>query len=109
MARPRAAQPEVRLGTMGGLIHAQTERLEGQREGSRIHMAAWPKTRDEAARLVNQQIISVRKNGDGEIEKFATWDGESFDSEWFCTNECAMMQGRASAEHGARFTWKKKP
>ena len=51
-------------------------------------------------------VTRAARNGAGMIVAFDSWDGETYDSEFFCTRRCAMKQGVASARSGARFTWK---
>lgn len=75
------------------------------REGETIYLASKPKTRAEAQRYVNGEIISASRGSNG-LAHVNYWDGESFADRYFCTNHCAMKQGYASAQHGDRFRWK---
>lgn len=62
-----------------------------------------PHTLEEAQRLLNQQLVSVRYWGrdDKRIVHYATsWDGESYRDEFFHSQECAAAFGRMAArEH----------
>lgn len=65
------------------------------------------KSRCECRRFTNAPyIVSHRKNGDGFIYSFETWDGETFTDKYFCTKSCAQAQGYAAAKFGHRFLWK---
>lgn len=106
---PRPAVPAM----IGGFsMAAQPAREPGDRVASdggmmvTLYVAELPRTRAEAQRLVNGQIISTRKSRflDG-IEHATAWDGESYRSLWFDVDRCAIAQGNASAQHGARFKW----
>jgi ribosomal protein L32 len=62
-------------------------------------VAARPTTRAECQQLTNDRVISVSYSGDGDrrhIFRFGTWDGESYDDEFFCTNACAISLAYAS-------------
>lgn len=50
----------------------------------------FPTTIDEARLLVRRDVISVNKNGAGQIFRFTDWDGETFIDRFFCKNACAM-------------------
>lgn len=63
-------------------------------------MGSRPKTKEEAQRRTNQQIISVKKFGD-EIYSANVWDGETYIHP-FCTNACAMAFGYAAYASGSR-------
>lgn len=81
----------------------------GDRQGTftvTLYVAERPANRQEAQRHTNDRIISSRTDSHGRISTIGTWDGESYRDKYFCTNQCAMDQGYASAKHGARFTWK---
>lgn len=69
-----------------------------------IYVAERPRTKAEAQRHVNQPIVSVRRLGEY-VSQVGVWDGESFASEYFHSNECAIRQGLASAQHGHRYKW----
>ena len=59
-----------------------------------------PASRAEAQRLVNQQIVSIGRSRHGYIDHVTTWDGESYQDKFFCTNRCAMRLGYAAANSG---------
>ena len=73
-----------------------------------------PQSREEAQRLVNQKIVSVRWSYIGGydergeplqgkrlgIDKVTTWDGESYEAELFCGPRHAEMLGRLLARNG---------
>lgn len=61
-----------------------------------------PTTKEEAQRLVNAKIISVRRwtfQGEDFIHSVGTWDGESYRDDTFCTVRCAEAFGRMAARH----------
>jgi hypothetical protein len=65
---------------------------------SRYH-AEEIKTRDEAARQLNERVVSFRKGYRGKAI-VGTWDGESYVDPYFCTERCAATFGRMAArEH----------
>jgi len=77
-------------------------------------MAEKPISKAEAQRLVNQKIVSLSWDHSWEdgvptrsyIHKITTWDGESYEDEFFCTGEHARKFGYASARGGqAMKTW----
>lgn len=88
------------------IAKAVTTYFFGQREDrpSRRDFAAKPMTRDEAQRFVNGTIISAARSGGAVnyISRIGVWDGESYESEFFCTNRCAMTFGLAAARNGWR-------
>lgn len=59
------------------------------------YRAEKPMSKAEAQRLVNQQIVSVRREkypAPGEetfVSQVTTWDGESYADEFFCSGEHA--------------------
>lgn len=59
----------------------------------------FPKTREEAQKLFNQPIISVRWCSDKSrgIEIVSTWDGETYEDEFFCNGNHAKMFAYAAA------------
>lgn len=71
-----------------------------------LYMAERPRSRAEAQRYSNEAIISSKRGTDGTLSEVGTWDGESYQDRYFCTNNCAQKQGYAAAQHGHRFTWK---
>lgn len=91
----------------GGDFPAQEEKPDGFREGNSLYLEHRPRTRTDAQRYVNGQIVSSKRHADF-LHSVNYWDGESYADEFFCTNNCAQKQGYASAHHGARFTWKRK-
>lgn len=62
--------------------------------GGFITVDAYPKTLEEAARYVNLPVVSVRRMGYGAepdaIVNIKCWDGESYESQYFCTGQCAQ-------------------
>ncbi len=64
-----------------------------------------PRTKSEAQRYLNQPIVSIRRSGEF-VYSAGIWDGESFTNQYFHSNECAILQGIASARGGHRYTWK---
>ena len=72
----------------------QTER----RNSWSTHLTApYPATRAEAQKLVNEQIVAVRKGygeSEGLISHVHTWDGESYRDAHFC-----------NADHARRFAY----
>ncbi len=73
----------------------------------RVDVEADLRTKADCARHTNAPfIVAIRRNREGFVTRFGTWDGESFVDRYFCTNSCAQSQGYASADSGQRFTWK---
>jgi hypothetical protein len=80
--------------------------------GYSTHMPDKPKSKAEAQRLVNQQIVSIGWSHhwvqqDGRdvkvreyIDKITTWDGESYVDEFFCNAEHARWFGYAAVRGG---------
>lgn len=74
------------------MFAAESDRVEGWW----LYRAAFPKTKAEAQREVEQQIVSVsyaspyfaEKRGHSYIDKATTWDGKSYQDEWFCGGNC---------------------
>lgn len=93
---------------------ATNEKPHGHRESSiggtifDLHFAAerMPKSRPEVQAVVNGTVIFHRYGAQGRIWTFTTWDGESYEDEFFHSKECAMKQGYASARSGHRYTWR---
>jgi hypothetical protein len=65
-----------------------------------------PKSKEEAQRLLNSQVVSVRYDVDyslpaEERERFViratTWDGEHYEDEFFCNGDHARLFGYAAA------------
>jgi hypothetical protein len=66
------------------------------------------RSKEDCLRHTNlPHVIFINRWGGEFVRVFHAWDGESFESKYFCTNNCAMMQGHASAQHGNRYTWAK--
>jgi hypothetical protein len=71
-----------------------------------------PRTREEAQRLTNHQIVSIRygispHTGEGGVRyvsSFSTWDGESYNPCYghFDSGECAKMFAYRVANRGVR-------
>lgn len=62
---------------------------------------ARPKTREDAQRLVNETIISVRYATDSNgryVCQATAWDGESYRDKHFCKDACARLFGEMVAE-----------
>lgn len=85
---------------------------DGTREGSAgmttLYLADRPRTKEDAARYTNDRILRVRMDGEF-LSSATTWDGESYSDKYFCRDKCAVAQGYASAQHGARFVWSERP
>ena len=68
------------------------------------HIVGQPNTKEEAQRLTNAQIVYVRRSHypvvDGPIDMVTTWDQESYEDEFFCTNRCAINHGIRAARRG---------
>lgn len=73
---------------------------------SEIFLTECPTTVEELARWTNHTVIRFSRDSRGAINRFSTWDGESYKDPWFHSETCAAMQGRASAHSGDRYTWK---
>jgi hypothetical protein len=59
---------------------------------------------EECQRFSNHMVISVHgfsSNRDESlwpvVERFKTWDGESYINDWFCNDKCAAIYGRRAA------------
>lgn len=58
-----------------------------------------PTTKAEAQRLVNEQVVSVRRSHEGStISAVHVWDGVTYESRFFCTGNCAKDFGYLAAE-----------
>lgn len=108
---PEEARPAKELGAWGGAIPAREAKPEGHVEGSSalryFYTSTPPRTVEDCRRWTNHAVVSVRRRKNGDIYRFGTWDGESYASPYFHSDGCARDQGYASAQHGARFTWRK--
>ncbi|MBN9310849.1 MAG: hypothetical protein J0I99_00530 [Devosia sp.] len=77
-------------------VNTQEEKERQDRVSSYSkHVVGAPMTRAEAQLLVgNERIVSHRKRGtiiDGDrIDRVTTWDGESYESQFFCTGDHAQ-------------------
>jgi len=57
-------------------------------------------TKEEAQRHTNLEVVSVRRGIDGTVDRFGTWDGESWGHEgrgFFCNQTCAANHGYRAA------------
>lgn len=97
---PREAVEAQRAG--GFQWAAQPERPDGFREDSgwcvTLYLDNPPRSKEEAQRLANARIISTRKRDDGTLSQFTTWDGESYWSDWFHADRCAVAFAEAVAK-----------
>jgi hypothetical protein len=55
------------------------------------------KTKAEAQRHLNGEVVSVRYGYQGQVIA-GVWDGESYEDELFCTQTCAAAFGRMAAK-----------
>lgn len=62
-----------------------------------------PATMADAQRLINEQIVSVRRDRRRMISDVGAWDGESYVDEFFCKGECARRFGYAMARNEQGF------
>jgi hypothetical protein len=70
------------------------------RSPTRGYLPDKPTTKEEAQRLVNAKIISVKRwayQGEDYVHTVGTWDGESYRDATFCTARCAEAFGRMAA------------
>lgn len=66
-----------------------------------------PTSAEQVRRLTNApHITKLYRYSSGEIHGFNTWDGESYQDDFFCTDRCAQRQGYAAAQHGHRYNWR---
>lgn len=116
MAFKSAVQPLCRFCGKGIKKHTHTVWFGMNRESRgefSSSLADKPKSREEAQRLVNQEIVSIswsyNTSWDDEdhsvrvrdhIHKVATWDGESWTDPFFCNGDHAQRFGYASARGG---------
>lgn len=60
-----------------------------------------PRSLEDCQRLTNQMVISVHGYRDHKreeyVERFQTWDGESYQDNLFCSDGCATKYGRRAA------------
>lgn len=68
-----------------------------------MEMDKAPRTKVEAQRMTNHQVVSVRYaelRGERYIRSFSTWDGESYVSKHFCADTtCGVRYAYYCAEH----------
>jgi hypothetical protein len=95
-------------------VYVEPERTQYQHDtmGIRYAISAKPvKTMDEAQRLSNQQIVSLKYTTDSDsnfeplpetkrVRLFHEWDGETYVDEFFCSGTCAQAFGRMAAKSG---------
>lgn len=76
-----------------------------------IHHGEKPRSREEAQKYINEQVISVqwsRLYQDGEllpreqqfINRVGVWDGESYEDKFFCNDDHARRMGYVVAHEG---------
>lgn len=75
---------------------------------SEIFLAERPTRVEELTRWTNHTVVRFERDSRGAINRFSTWDGESYRDPHFHSETCAAKQGRASAHDGHRYTWRKK-
>lgn len=111
-----ATQPLCR--TCGKKIKKRTEVVWFGRNGPASDYGSYrpddrPRSKAEAQRLVNQQVVSVSWRrapdttyghvvGDPDfdyIDSVKVWDGETYEDGLFCTLACAATMGRSAATH----------
>lgn len=71
-----------------------------------------PKTMADCQKLTNERVVSVDyqyeqdanydRTGRRVIHSYSTWDGESYQDEFFCNGDHAKSFGYAAAHHGLR-------
>lgn len=86
------------------------EKPDGHREGGSIvtiYLNDRPRTKEQAQRHGNTEVIRIKRDQDGYVTEATFWDGESYRDKYFCSDNCARLQGYASAQHGNRYTWRK--
>jgi hypothetical protein len=74
--------------------------------------ASRPKTITDCQKLTNEKVVSVdyqyetddnyERTGRRVVHSYNTWDGESYQDQYFCNGEHARWFGYAAAEHGLR-------
>lgn len=93
----------------GRLISPRTEthwvRRIGQQYPASAPIMGNFQTKTEVQRLVTHPVVMLRYDIEGYVNRFSTWDGETYKSSYFCCNTCAARQGYASARNGDRYTW----
>lgn len=76
--------------------------IERDHSSARIYTANLPRTKEDCKRLVNGEVVSIRRGVTGEVVRsFGVWEGEYVDQH-FCSNGCAEKFGRRMARRGAR-------
>jgi hypothetical protein len=79
------------------------------------HYASLPKTLADCQKLTNEKVVSVdyqyetddtnyeyKRTGRRVVHHYTTWDGESYQDEFFCNGDHARSFGYAAAHHGLR-------
>jgi hypothetical protein len=61
-----------------------------------------PRSKAEAQRLFNATVVGLRYWPSGRACSVFTWDGESYQDEYFCAKQCAERFGRRAARLGVR-------
>lgn len=64
------------------------------------------RTKADAQQHTNHVVTSISMGPSGVAWTFNTWDGVSYEDEFFCNGNCARKQAYASARHGQRYVWK---
>lgn len=62
------------------------------------------RTKAELQKVVNEEVVSVRKHPDGTINFASTWDGQSYVSEYFCNGKHATLFAYVMAKAGEATT-----
>ena len=73
--------------------------------GQRVIDCPIPRSKGDCQRLVNETVVNVQYSkgeNDRFVVRFSTWDGQSYQDEFFCTNNCAIALGYAMARKGWR-------
>jgi hypothetical protein len=83
------------------------------RQSFREAYASMPKTIADCHKLTNEKVVSVdyqyeqdynfERTGRRVVHSYSTWDGESYQDEFFCNGDHARQFGYAAAIHGLRF------
>lgn len=109
MSRPRCVVcgKAIKRATRALYLRSEEQASRGIGGSDYITLPVLPKTKEECARLTNQQVVSVAGYINDDISCVVVWDGESYVDPYLCSVKCAVRQGHASAQHGARFTWGK--
>jgi hypothetical protein len=78
------------------------DRYSGQERPIAVprHVVGVFKTKADLQRVVNEAVVSIRKNDDGTIREASTWDGQSYVSEYFCNGKHATLFAYLMAANG---------